>query len=239
MPEPLTEAEREVLDYLIEYLRQNTYPPSVREIGGRLGIRSTRKVASILDDLAVKGWIERTPARSRAMRVLALDPVETMPPAAECARFDDATPDDAVWMQRALEQARAAETVDEIPVGAVLVRAGDVLAESYNLTRTLSDPTGHAEMIAIRHAAARANGARLTGTTLYVTLEPCAMCAGAIVLARIERLVYAAADPKTGMCGSLGCIVQDRRLNHRVRVTRGVLEQPAGDLLRGFFHARR
>jgi tRNA(adenine34) deaminase len=239
MPKPLTESERDVLDYLIEYLRENTYPPSVREIGGRLGIRSTRKVAEILDVLAVKGWIERTPARSRAMRVLVMDPPEGPVAADACTRFDEAQPDDAVWMQRALEQARAAQTVDEVPVGAVLVRAADVLAESYNLTRTLADPTAHAEMIVIRHASARANGARLTGATLYVTLEPCAMCAGAIVLAKIERLVYGAADPKTGMCGSLGCIVQDRRLNHRVRVTRGVLEQPAGELLRTFFQARR
>jgi tRNA(adenine34) deaminase len=143
------------------------------------------------------------------------------------------------WMQRAIEQAWAAVVREEVPVGAVLVRDGRLVAESHNLTRTIDDPTAHAEMTVLREAARLAGESRLTGATLYVTLEPCAMCAGALVLAKVERLVYAAADPKTGMCGSLGCIVQDPRLNHRLDMTAGVLSAEAGALLREFFRARR
>lgn len=142
-------------------------------------------------------------------------------------------------MQRALEQAHAAHAVAEVPVGAVVVREGRLLAEAYNLTRTENDPTAHAELVALRRAAARVGSARLLDAELYVTLEPCAMCAGALVLGKIRRLIYAAADPKTGMCGSLGCIVQDPRLNHRLALTAGVLAGPAGELLRAFFRARR
>ena len=142
-------------------------------------------------------------------------------------------------MQRALEQAYAASTVDEVPVGAVLVWRGALVAEAHNLTRTGADPTAHAETVVLRRAAARLGSARLLESTLYVTLEPCAMCAGALVLAKVARLVYAAADPKTGMCGSLGNLVQDPRLNHRLEVSAGVLEAPAAALLRGFFRARR
>ena len=155
------------------------------------------------------------------------------------AEFTPEQEHDSLWMQRALEQARAALTDDEVPIGAVIVQDGRLLAEAYNLTRTTSDPTAHAESVAIRRAAARLGGWRLLDATLYVTLEPCAMCAGAIVLARIQRVVYGAADPKAGMCGSLGCIVQDRRLNHRAALTAGVLAEPAGELLRSFFRQRR
>jgi tRNA(adenine34) deaminase len=146
---------------------------------------------------------------------------------------------DRAWMQRAMEQAYAAVPIGEVPVGAVVVIGGRLVAEAHNGTRTLPDPTAHAEILAMRTAAARLGSERLPGATLYVTLEPCAMCAGAMVLARIERLVFGAADPKTGMCGSLGCIVQDPRLNHRVGITRGVLEDAASSLLRAFFRARR
>jgi tRNA(adenine34) deaminase len=146
---------------------------------------------------------------------------------------------DAMWMQRALELARAASSVGEVPVGCVIVRGGRLIAEAHNLTRTFDDPTAHAELVALRRAAGRLGTARLLDTTMYVTLEPCAMCAGAAVLARVKRLVFAAADPKTGMCGSLACIVQDRRLNHHIELGAGVLAEPAGDLLRGFFRARR
>lgn len=146
---------------------------------------------------------------------------------------------DAAWMQRALELAHAARSVEEVPVGAVIVHRGRLLAEAWNLTRTNNDPTAHAEMVALRRAARVAGSARLLEAEMYVTLEPCAMCAGALVLAKVERLIYAAADPKTGMCGSLGCIVQDPRLNHRMQVTTGVLGEPAGALLREFFRARR
>jgi tRNA(adenine34) deaminase len=146
---------------------------------------------------------------------------------------------DAFWMQRALEQAHGADAVAEVPVGAALVFEGRLIAEAHNLTRTIADPTAHAELVTIRRAAARLGTTRLLGSTLYVTLEPCAMCAGALVLAKVDRLVYAAADPKTGMCGSLGNIVQDPRLNHRLEVVAGVLAEPAAALLRTFFRSRR
>lgn len=146
---------------------------------------------------------------------------------------------DALWMQRAIEQAYAAVAVGEVPVGAIIVSDGRLIADAHNLTRTIDDPTAHAEIIALRAAAGRLASTRLLDATMYVTLEPCAMCAGALVLAKLKRLVFAAADPKTGMCGSLGNIVQDPRLNHRMDVTAGVLGDEAGDLLRRFFRARR
>ena len=152
---------------------------------------------------------------------------------------DGVRPDDALWLQRALEQAYAAATVAEVPVGAVIVHQSRLIAEAHNLTRTHDDPTAHAEIVVLRRALRRLGTARLLDTTMYVTLEPCAMCAGALVLAKVQRLVFGAADPKTGMCGSLGCIVQDPRLNHRLEVTSGVLAEPAGELLRAFFRARR
>jgi len=142
-------------------------------------------------------------------------------------------------MQRALEQAWAASAAAEVPVGAVIVVGGRLLAEAHNEIRGTADPTAHAEMMVLRRATQRAGSALLLDSTLYVTLEPCAMCAGALVLARVARLVYAATDPRAGMCGSLGNLVQDRRLNHRLAVTAGVLAEPAGELLRGFFRARR
>jgi tRNA(adenine34) deaminase len=142
-------------------------------------------------------------------------------------------------MRLALEQAREAELLGEVPVGAVVVRDGAVVASGHNVTHTENNPAGHAEMIALRRAAGVTGHWRLLDCTLYVTLEPCAMCAGAIVLSRIPRLVYAAADPKAGMCGSLENLVQDPRLNHRVQLTSGVLAEESGELLRAFFRARR
>ena len=142
-------------------------------------------------------------------------------------------------MRRALRLAEAARDLDEVPVGAVLTINNQLLAEAHNLTRTNADPTAHAEMLALRAAAQRLGDWRVLDATLYVTLEPCTMCAGAMVLARIRRLVFAAFDPKAGMCGSLGCIVQDPRLNHRMEMTAEVLAEPAGELLREFFRRRR
>jgi tRNA(adenine34) deaminase len=150
-----------------------------------------------------------------------------------------ARPEDAAWMRRALEQAYAARAEDEVPVGAVVVVGDRLVAEARNRTRTWQDPSGHAELVALRAAAAGAGQWRLLDATLYVTLEPCAMCAGAIVLSRIRRLVYATADPKAGMCGSLECLVQDPRLNHRVELTAGVLGTEAAGLLKDFFRLRR
>jgi tRNA(adenine34) deaminase len=142
-------------------------------------------------------------------------------------------------MARALEQARAARDRGEVPVGAVLVRGGRLAAEGHNRTLTAADPTAHAEVLTLRAAAAAEGDFRLEECTLYVTLEPCAMCCGAIVLARVPRVVYGASDPKAGMAGSLGNLLQDPRLNHRCAVTAGVLGEPAGILLRAFFRERR
>ncbi|MDX1646808.1 MAG: tRNA adenosine(34) deaminase TadA [Longimicrobiales bacterium] len=146
---------------------------------------------------------------------------------------------DERWMERALELAREAESLGEVPVGAVVVREDTVLGEGFNRTITEADPTAHAEVVAIRRAADRQRDWRLLDTTLYATLEPCAMCAGAIVLARIPRVVFAASDPKAGMGGSLGNLLEDARLNHRCAVTRGVGREAASHLLKGFFQARR
>ncbi|MFO7311010.1 MAG: tRNA adenosine(34) deaminase TadA [Bacillota bacterium] len=148
-------------------------------------------------------------------------------------------PDDETWMRAALAEAEAAAAKGEIPIGAVIVRDGELIAAGHNLRETERDPTGHAEMVAIRRAAARLGAWRLTGTTLYVTIEPCPMCAGALVLARIERLVYGAADPKAGACGTLWNLVQDPRLNHRLAVTAGVLEDECRAVIQAFFRRLR
>lgn len=147
--------------------------------------------------------------------------------------------DDGAYMREALKAAHAALEAGEVPVGAVVVSAGRVIGRAHNQRETLRDPTAHAEMLALTQAAAALERWRLTGTTLYVTLEPCAMCAGALVLARVDRLVYATADPKAGACGSLFDLVRDPRLNHRLTVTTGVEQAAASDLLREFFRARR
>ena len=143
------------------------------------------------------------------------------------------------WMEAALEDARAALEEGEVPVGAVAVRDCAIVGRGHNRTVQLQDPTAHAEMFALREAAAALGSWRLTGVTLYVTLEPCAMCSGACVLARIDRLVYGAADPKAGMSGSLASIPTDPRLNHRVEVVGGILGPECGALLTDFFRARR
>ncbi len=155
------------------------------------------------------------------------------------AHFEPRRPEDNRWMSRALKRAREALAKGEVPVGAVLIKDGVVLAEGFNMRILESDPTAHAEVVAIRRGAKRLGDWRLEGATLYTTLEPCAQCAGALVLARIGRLVYGASDPKGGMAGSLGNLVQDPRLNHRMRVTRGVLEEACSGLLQKFFRDRR
>lgn len=151
-----------------------------------------------------------------------------------------ASDDAARWMRRALALAREAGDAGEVPVGAVLVAAdGSLLAEAANQPIRDSDPSAHAEMRALRAAAKRMGNYRLPGTTMYVTLEPCAMCAGALVHARVARLVYAARDPKAGACGSVFDIVRSERLNHRVAVESGLFEDEAAKLLRDFFAERR
>jgi len=146
---------------------------------------------------------------------------------------------DRRMMERALVLARRAAEMGETPVGALVVRDGEILAEAHNLRETSGDPTAHAERLALTAAGQALGDWRLEGCDLYATLEPCAMCAGAIVLSRISRLIYGAADPKAGACRSLYRLVEDRRMNHRVAVTTGVLETECGEILRLFFHNRR
>ncbi len=142
-------------------------------------------------------------------------------------------------MRLALEQARAAAEAGDVPVGAVVARGDEVLARSGNAREQAQDPTAHAEILALRRAAAVSGSWHLEGCTIYVTLEPCAMCAGAIVLARVDRLAFGAADPKAGFAGSLGNLVQDPRLNHAVTVEGGVLSEECGEVLAEFFRQRR
>ena len=148
-------------------------------------------------------------------------------------------PDDAKWMQEALVLARLAEAAGEVPVGAVLVKDGAIVGSGWNQPIGAHDPSAHAEVMALRAAAKLAGNYRLTGTTLYVTLEPCAMCAGALVHARVARLVYGAADPKAGAAGSVFNLAQTDKLNHRLEVTGGVLAEECGSLLKDFFSRRR
>ncbi|MBS0477135.1 MAG: tRNA adenosine(34) deaminase TadA, partial [Proteobacteria bacterium] len=147
--------------------------------------------------------------------------------------------DDAHWMRVALAQARAAEQAGEVPVGAVLVRAGEVIATGGNAPIAGHDPTAHAEMAALRAAAERLGNYRLDGCTLYVTLEPCPMCSGAMLHARLPRVVYGAADPKTGAAGSVVNLFAEPLLNHQTQVVGGVLAEECGALLQDFFRARR
>jgi tRNA(adenine34) deaminase len=142
-------------------------------------------------------------------------------------------------MRAALVQASAAKSLGEVPVGAIVVRDGEMIAAAHNLTVASQDALAHAEMLAIREASARLGSWRLQSCTLYITLEPCAMCAGAIVLARVPRVVFGAWDDKAGMAGSIGDLLRHPRLNHRPEVSGGVLDTECGELLREFFRARR
>jgi tRNA(adenine34) deaminase len=146
---------------------------------------------------------------------------------------------DLRWMRHALALAARAESEGEVPVGACVVQEGVLVGEGWNRPISASDPTAHAEMLALREAAKRVGSYRLVGATLYVTLEPCAMCAGAMVHARVARLVYGAIDPKTGAAGSVFDIVRSDRLNHRIECAPGVLAEECGTLIRRFFASRR
>ena len=148
-------------------------------------------------------------------------------------------PHDSHYMELALQQAALAPPVGEVPIGAVLVHNHEVIAAAHNYREISQDPTAHAEMVVIRKAAERLRTWRLTDTILYVTLEPCPMCAGAMVQSRIARLVFGAWDPKAGACGSIFDIPAERRLNHRVQVMGGLLEQESRKLLQEFFRAKR
>jgi tRNA(adenine34) deaminase len=146
---------------------------------------------------------------------------------------------DELFISKAIELAQMAASSGEVPVGAVLVQDDRVIAEAYNRREELGDATAHAEMLVIKEACALFGGWRLSGCTLYVTLEPCPMCAGAMVQARIDRLVYGTADPKSGAAGTLYDLVRDSRLNHRLEVTSGILEAECAAVLQDFFRQRR
>jgi tRNA(adenine34) deaminase len=154
-------------------------------------------------------------------------------------RSPAATAADERFMRLALDEARRCAEHDDVPVGAVAVHGGEVVAAAGNSRELAQDPTAHAEILALRAAAESLRSWHLEGCTLYVTLEPCAMCAGAVVLSRVDRLVFGAADPKAGFAGSLGNLVGDERLNHRAAVTGGVMAEECGEVLRGFFRERR
>ena len=146
---------------------------------------------------------------------------------------------DRQFMQQALEQARLAALAGEVPVGAVIVRNGEVIARAFNQPITKHDPSAHAEMLVLRQAALSEENYRLPGTTLYVTLEPCTMCAGAMLHARVDRIVYGATDPKTGAAGSVLDVFSSKQINHQTIVEGGVMAQECGQLLRDFFKERR
>jgi tRNA(adenine34) deaminase len=146
---------------------------------------------------------------------------------------------DREYMQMALEKARLAPALGEVPIGAVLVMEGQILSQVHNFREVWQDPTAHAEVVAIRESATRLGTWRLTGATLYVTVEPCSMCAGAIIQARIRRLVFAARDPKAGACGSVFNLPDERRLNHRVEVVGGLMERESQELMQSFFRGLR
>ena len=162
-----------------------------------------------------------------------------MEPSTFASPVGDSPPCDERWMSLALDCARAAELEGEVPVGAVVVHDGRVLGRGNNRTIRDTDPSAHAELVAIRAAARNQGDWRLTGATLYVTLEPCAMCAGAIVLSRVSRVVFGAHDPKAGMGGSIENLLQDKRLNHYCEVISGVYGDESTSLLQSFFRERR
>ena len=151
----------------------------------------------------------------------------------------DNSDQDQAFMQAALRQAEAARALGEVPIGAVIVLDNEIIGCGYNLRETSNDPTTHAEMVAIRQAADHIGHWRLLETTLFVTLEPCVMCMGAIILARIPRLVYACRDPRAGAVGSIYDFAQDERFNHKVEVTEGVLGEECSQMLSGFFRQLR
>lgn len=146
---------------------------------------------------------------------------------------------DEIFMRAALELAEKAENLGEVPVGAVVVKDGEIIGRGFNAPISRHDPSAHAEMMALRDAAQRLGNYRLTGCELFVTLEPCLMCAGAMMHARIARLVYGANDPKTGVCGSVLDVFAEQRLNHHAEMTGGVLAEECGTMLSNFFAMRR
>ena len=146
---------------------------------------------------------------------------------------------DQAWMQLALEQAQLAAQAGEVPVGALIIKDGEILGRAHNRNLLDRDPTAHAEILALRQAAARLGNHRLIGCTLYSTIEPCSMCAGALIHARISRLVYGAADPKAGAAGSVLQVLNHPSLNHKMEVTSGILAEKCSAILQDFFRQKR
>lgn len=144
-----------------------------------------------------------------------------------------------IYMEQALLEARKAYELDEVPIGAVVVKDGEIIGRGHNLRETCKDPTLHAEMVAIRQAAETLGGWRLTGCELYVTVEPCPMCAGAMIQARIDRLIFGAGDPKAGCAGTLYNLLQDSRFNHQVEIVKGILEEECRQIMKDFFRQKR
>ncbi len=149
------------------------------------------------------------------------------------------TDQDIKWMQHAIKLARHAESINEVPVGAVIVKNNKIIAEGWNQPITGNDPTAHAEIIALRAAAQSIDNYRIVDTTLYITLEPCAMCAGALIHARVSRVVFGASDPRTGAAGSVFDILNTTKLNHVIEITKGILEKDCAQLLKQFFKNKR
>lgn len=145
----------------------------------------------------------------------------------------------AIYMRQALKEAEKACDADEVPIGCVIVHKNKIIARAHNQIKTLKDPTAHAEMIAITQAAGFLQSEKLLEAKVYVTIEPCSMCAGAMVLARVKELYFGATDPKTGACGTLYNIVNDKRLNHRIKVTGGILQKECAFILAEFFKCKR
>ena len=146
---------------------------------------------------------------------------------------------DRIYMSEALKEAKKALQEDEVPVGAVVVYQGRIIARAHNQVEALKDPTAHAEMIALTSATNHIGSKWLLGASLYVTIEPCSMCAGALILSRIKNLIYGAQDPKAGACGSVINIINNKKLNHRIKVTKGILKEDCGSLLKVFFKKKR
>lgn len=146
---------------------------------------------------------------------------------------------DEYYISEALKEAKKAFEKNEVPVGVVIVHKARIIAKAHNQIKLLKDPTAHAEMIAITQAASYLKNERLLDTSMYVTIEPCAMCCGALVLGRVERLVYGASDPKSGACGSVLNIADNEKLNHRIKVEKGILEEESSSLLKEFFKKKR
>jgi len=154
-------------------------------------------------------------------------------------RPNDNDNDDAAWMELALEQARLAAAAGEVPVGALVVKGGEVVGQGHNRNLLTHDPTAHAEIIALRQASALLGNHRLTGCVMYATMEPCAMCAGAMVHARLDRLVYGASDPKAGAAGSVLQVLNHPGLNHKMEISAGVLSGKCSEILTEFFRKKR